>query len=51
MSAVVRTYAGAPLATLAVATGHHLPVELAHRVKRLRAERFVLAGAELPAAA
>ncbi len=39
------------LRTLAAATGHHLPVELAYRVEQLRAERFVLASAELPPAA
>lgn len=36
------------LRTLAAATGHQLPAELAHRVERLRAERLVLAGGELP---
>ncbi len=39
------------LRTLATATGCHLPVELAHRVEQLRAERLVLAGEELPPAA
>ncbi len=39
------------LRTLAAATGTHLPAELAHRVERLRAERLVLAGGELPQAA
>ena len=38
------------LRTLAAATGHHLPPELAERVERLRSERLVLAG-ELPPAA
>jgi hypothetical protein len=38
------------LRTLAAATGHHLPAELAQRVERLRAERLVLAGGELPQA-
>ena len=39
------------LATLAAATGHQLPVELCHRVERLRAERLALAAGELPPAA
>ncbi len=39
------------LRALAAATGHHLPVELAYRVQRLRAERLVLLGGELPPAA
>ena len=39
------------LRTLALATGHHLPLELAHRVERLRAERLALSGGELPPAA
>ena len=39
------------LRTLGAATGQHLPIELAHRVERLRAERLVLAGDELPPAA
>ena len=39
------------LRTLAVATGHHLPAELAERVERLRAEGLVLACGELPPAA
>jgi len=38
------------LRTLAAACGDHLPVELAERVKRLRAERLLLAGGELPPA-
>jgi len=38
------------LRTLASATGDHLPLELAHRVERLRAERLVLLAGELPAA-
>lgn len=39
------------LRTLAAATGHHLPPELAERVERLCAEHLVLAGGELPPAA
>ena len=31
--------------------GDHLPVELAHRVERLRSERLAIAGGELPPAA
>jgi len=38
------------LRLLAVGVGDHLPVELAERVKRLRAERLLLAGGELPPA-
>ena len=38
------------LRALAAATGHQLPVELAHRVERLRAERLVPLGGELPPA-
>ena len=36
------------LRTLGAATGHQLPIELAQRVERLRAERRVLAAGELP---
>ena len=39
------------LRTLGAATGHHLPIELAHRVEQLRTERLVVAGDELPPAA
>ena len=39
------------LRALAGSVGDHLPVELAQRVERLRAERLVLAGGELPPAA
>lgn len=39
------------LATLAAATGHQLPLELALRVERLRAERLALAARELAPAA
>ena len=39
------------LRALGAATGQQLPIELAYRVERLRAERLVLAGDELPPAA
>ena len=39
------------LRALGAATGHQLPIELAHHVEQLRAERLVLAGDELPPAA
>ena len=39
------------LRALGAATGHQLPIELAYRVERLRAERLVRAGDELPPAA
>ncbi len=35
------------LRAFAAAVGDHLPIELALRVEQLRAERLVLAGAEL----
>ena len=36
------------LRALGAATGHQLPIELAQRVERLRAERLMLAAGELP---